>query len=317
MKSYSTKTAKQITYTVILLLFLLPTGARAQFAWYGQDGKAQVETGFGDDTHTQGIWWVRTDNDEGGHSQVVWGAPVDSDGRPGDEIVAIMDGIGGSAALDKNDLAYDPWVEIGFDVAGVGQDGSRIAVDASSWGGIGIAYTCDAPTTLILGLEDAVEKSIMKANPFVNLPKSTARHFQRFPWSDFLQPSWYSGKLKIDGPTAATQLAYIAFRIQAVPGSYQFNIIAIGSYDMPEPPKESSGIRDAGNQMQVQVRSENGVVTIHGVAEGTPVSLYGTDGRKLGHTIAGNGSASINTSHKSGTVGIIRIGDRTVKEVVR
>ena len=45
--------------TGILLMLLLPIGARAQFAWYGQHGKAQVETGLGDESHTQGLWWVR------------------------------------------------------------------------------------------------------------------------------------------------------------------------------------------------------------------------------------------------------------------
>lgn len=65
------------------------------------------------------------------------------------------------------------------------------------------------------------------------------------------------------------------------------------------------------------VCSENGIVTIQGVAEGTPISLYGTDGKKLGATIADEGSASINTSLKSGSVGIIRIGDKTVKEVMK
>ena len=71
-------------------MLLLPIGARAQFAWYGQNGKAQVETGLGDDSHTQGLWWVRTDNDEGGYSFVTWGGPTEADGRPGDDVVEVM-----------------------------------------------------------------------------------------------------------------------------------------------------------------------------------------------------------------------------------
>ena len=258
-----------------------------------------------------------TDEDAGGKSEVVWGGPTDADGHPNDFLVEDMGGICGVAVLNKANLMYNPYVDICLDVAGVRPDGSRIAADASAWEGIAIAYTCDYASSLMLGLEDSIEVAIDRANPGANLPKSTAGTFKRLQWSDFRQPSWYKGKLKIDGPTAATQLAYIAFRIEAAPGSYQFNITAIGSYNMLEHPKGGTDIQEAKSQKSVQIRSENGIVTIQGVTAGTPISLYATDGKKLGSSIADEGSATINTSLKSGSVGIIRIGDKTVKELMK
>ena len=47
-------------------------------------------------------------------------------------------------------------------------------------------------------------------------------------WADFKQPAWYHGDTKMDGATASKQLVAIKFKLQAAPGSYEFNICAVG-----------------------------------------------------------------------------------------
>ena len=63
------------------------------------------------------------------------------------------------------------------------------------------------------------------------LPKSRMGTTKFIKWSDFKQPSWYKGSVKINGVQAAKQLVSIKFKMQAAPGDYNFNIRAIGPYN--------------------------------------------------------------------------------------
>jgi hypothetical protein len=121
-------------------------------------------------------------------------------------------------------------VGIGFNVVGETStdDKTPAAGDASAWGGICITYKSEAAPTLELGLGDVVDQSIGYANPAASLPKSTAGTMKDLAWSDFKQPSWYKGETKKSGTEAAAQLVAVKFKIQNTPGSYEFNICAVG-----------------------------------------------------------------------------------------
>ena len=67
----------------------------------------------------------------------------------------------------------------------------------------------------------------------------------------------------------------------------------------------------------VLIQTEGGRITINGVNDGTNVSIYNTNGVLSGNTISQNGSASINTNLPIGSVAIIRIGDKSIKLIVR
>ena len=56
--------------SISMLLLLLPIEAMAQFAWYGANGKAQVVTGLGNGSNTEGIWFSYSDKYDGGESQI-------------------------------------------------------------------------------------------------------------------------------------------------------------------------------------------------------------------------------------------------------
>jgi len=67
----------------------------------------------------------------------------------------------------------------------------------------------------------------------------------------------------------------------------------------------------------VLVKSNEGLLTIEGVNDGTLVSVYGISGLQVGSVISQNGRAVINTGLKPGSVAIVKIGEESVKVVVK
>ena len=229
---------KFITLIIALVAIFTKANADNQFAWYGSKGKAKVNTGLGNGTNTEGLWYVLDDSDWGGKSMVLWDVET-QDGTPDDNLVQQCGGISGTAVLDKYYLTLNPWVYICFDVVGRNDENDEYALpgDASDWGGIAIAYSCDVAPVIELGLGEFEEQLHQSSNavPQYVLPASPdGITFVRIPWSDFKQPRWYKEQPKISGPEAAKQLVSIRFNVQNKQGSYHFKISAIGAYDMPE-----------------------------------------------------------------------------------
>ena len=67
----------------------------------------------------------------------------------------------------------------------------------------------------------------------------------------------------------------------------------------------------------VLIQSEGGVLTIQGLDDGQQVRVYGIDGTQAGAAVSRNGQATVGTNLKAGSVVIIKIGDRSVKVVVK
>ncbi len=230
----------------VLALLLLPAEGMAQFAWYAADGKAQVETGLGDDTHTQGLWWVGTDNADGGKSKVVWDVPPGEDGSL-DNLVKKRGGISGTAVLDKANLDYAPMVNIGFYIVGDGEDGKGLKGDASAWNGIAISYECDTSASIELGFGQEYDRDECNYdNPYANLPKSPDGNFVRRAWTDFRQGGW-GQRMQETVAEATTHLVAVKFKIQGQSGSYHFKIKSIGSYDMLENPPLAGDVNSDGS----------------------------------------------------------------------
>jgi hypothetical protein len=214
---------------------LAASSAFAFVTWNGADGVYKVDTEIGNDTETAGYWFSYDDSGDKGASSVTWpverGNEYSADAM--DPIIDYCQGVCGTAVLDKGQLTYNPFVGIGFNVVGEtsATDNTPAAGDASSWGGICITYTSAAAPSLELGLGDAVDATIGYANPAASLAKATSAAVTKtIAWSGFAQPSWYKGATKMDGETAASQLVAIKFKLQAAPGSYEFNIKSVGPY---------------------------------------------------------------------------------------
>lgn len=73
----------------------------------------------------------------------------------------------------------------------------------------------------------------------------------------------------------------------------------------------------AADDSSLQVESHNGVLTIRGVGEGIPISVYDLAGRCVAHTTACKAATTVSTPFKVGATAIVRIGSVAEQVVMR
>lgn len=198
--------------------------------WLGDQGVYQINTELDAGTETAGYWFNYADDADGGASKVEWPVPIGNDYSETalDPVIDHCGGVCGTFSLDKGTLDYDPFVGIGFNIAGEDESGTVVTADASAMGGVCIAYSVDAAASLEMGLGDAKDAELGYDNPFAALPKAATGVVKDIEWSGFKQAGWGTGK--ITGPEAAATLAALKFKIQAKSGtSGSFNIMSVGA----------------------------------------------------------------------------------------
>ena len=67
----------------------------------------------------------------------------------------------------------------------------------------------------------------------------------------------------------------------------------------------------------VLIQSQDGQITVQGVADKAKVEVYTIGGVEAGNGIAANGSVTINTNISNGEIAIVKIGGKSVKVVVK
>jgi len=67
----------------------------------------------------------------------------------------------------------------------------------------------------------------------------------------------------------------------------------------------------------VLVKADNGFITVEGVDDKTNVSIYSTDGKQLGSAISKNNVATIATSIQSGSIAIVKVGEKAIKVIMK
>ena len=67
----------------------------------------------------------------------------------------------------------------------------------------------------------------------------------------------------------------------------------------------------------VLIQSEGGSIKVQGVDEGTQVNVYGVNGTQAGSAISQSGAATINTNLQPGSIAIVKIGQKSVKVVIK
>lgn len=65
------------------------------------------------------------------------------------------------------------------------------------------------------------------------------------------------------------------------------------------------------------IKNNGGQLTIEGAADGEAISVYTVNGVKNGSAISQNGAASIDTNLQAGSIAIVKIGDKSVKVVIK
>jgi len=78
----------------------------------------------------------------------------------------------------------------------------------------------------------------------------------------------------------------------------------------------NNGIANVAAQA-VLIQSEGGSIKVQGVDEGTQVNVYGINGTQAGSAISQSGAATINTNLQPGSVAIVKIGQKSVKVVIK
>ncbi len=84
----------------------------------------------------------------------------------------------------------------------------------------------------------------------------------------------------------------------------------------PETEGLSNGVADIPANA-VLIQSEGGTIKVHGCNDGEQVSVYSINGTKAGSAVSENGSASINTTLQTGNVAIVKIGEKSVKIIMK
>lgn len=67
----------------------------------------------------------------------------------------------------------------------------------------------------------------------------------------------------------------------------------------------------------VLIQTHGNTISIQGAAEGTPIAIYGIDGRQHATGFAENGCAGIDTSLRAGSVAVVKIGEKSVKVMIK
>ena len=67
----------------------------------------------------------------------------------------------------------------------------------------------------------------------------------------------------------------------------------------------------------VLIQSEGGSIKVQGVDEGTQVNVYGINGTQAGSAVSQAGAATINTNLQPGSIAIVKIGQKSVKVVIK
>lgn len=197
--------------------------------WCGKDHIYQVYTwGLDAGKDNSGYWFDYTDMGDGGASRLEW--PVDRGNEYSvdafDPVIDECNGLCGKFILDRGTMTYDPFVGVGFNLAGTEDD----LADASAWGGICVVYTSEVPITIELGLGSDGDASVGYDVPSVTVPKSITGDVRDYPWHEFEQGGW-SVVGKITGEEASTRLVSLKFKFQNEDGMIgNFNIMSVGRY---------------------------------------------------------------------------------------
>ena len=82
----------------------------------------------------------------------------------------------------------------------------------------------------------------------------------------------------------------------------------------------TEGITDGVAQIPskaVLIQSEGGILKVEGIDDGTQVAVYTPDGKQAGSAVSRNGAALVGTNIQPGNTAIVKIGEKTVKVIMK
>ena len=108
--------------------------------------------------------------------------------------------------------------------------------------------------------------------------------------------------------------------VYAVKQGYENSDVASATLCWIDVDPKTEGISNNLAQVRanaVLIQTDNGQINITGAGNGTKINAYDIDGNQVGSTISHNGYANLNTNIRPGSIAIIKIGDKSMKVVVK
>jgi hypothetical protein len=108
--------------------------------------------------------------------------------------------------------------------------------------------------------------------------------------------------------------------VYATKSGYDNSEVATATLCWIDKEPQTEGITDGVSQISsraVLIQSEGGIISLQGVDDGTQVSAYTADGVLAGSATSRNGGALLNTNLRPGTTAIVKVGEKSVKIIVK
>lgn len=205
----------------------VPDGAL--FRWVGADDGSRAITGLDNGTETSGYWFWYDDKSVGGNSRIEWPVEVEYEGDMLKPVIEACQGICGKFTLDQGDSDEEPFVGLGFDLAGteLPNGGAADTTDITTWEGLCVAYSSTSAIKLLLGYSDNYEAAVGYDLPHVTMPISTEGTVECYRWNQFGIGWGMDSHME----ELVKKAAAVKFRIQGKSGTTgEFNIMSVSSY---------------------------------------------------------------------------------------
>lgn len=272
--------------------------------WNGLDGSSHIQTGIDKGVYS-GYLYSYFDDFDGGMSIINWDYEhFDWDGT-GDYFAELLEqyhGMSGTAVLDPGSLDYLPFVGVGFWVAGVKSDKHQtpLPADISAWGGLCVTYSSEADMSLELVPEQKHVSNIAKERYSAALPKTEADKKIVLSWSDFKE-----------GEAVSQKTTTVQFILQAEPGSYHFNICAIGPKDGACPdkcgePNAGQGFRTASAGANAKALLDGRTLAFTGVRSAT-VEIMNSLGQVVARGAIEGAASTLSLAHLNAGIYLVRV----------
>ena len=108
--------------------------------------------------------------------------------------------------------------------------------------------------------------------------------------------------------------------VYATKSGYENSEVATATLCWIDVNPKMEGIENGITQVRANamlIQSIDGQIVISGIDDGTKIHAYEVNGRQVGSAISHNGLAKLTTNLKSGSIVIIKVGDRNVKATIK
>ena len=108
--------------------------------------------------------------------------------------------------------------------------------------------------------------------------------------------------------------------VYAEKSGYQNSDVATATLCWIDKEPSTEGITDGVAQIPskaVLIQSEGGILKVEGIDDGTQVAVYTPDGKQAGSAVSRNGAALVGTNIQPGNTAIVKIGEKTVKVIMK